>query len=102
MTIDVSAFQFYTVVPSVSIADIEPAFVGDDVTLNCSATGDIPLIYQWTMEGSTDVLNSDNTTGELNLTNIEVSDFGTYVCAVSNALQSSTASITLEQASKYL
>ena len=54
------------------------------------------------MEGSTTVLNSDNTTGELILTNLMESDFGTYVCEVSNALQTNNASINLEQASKRL
>ena len=97
-----SLFIFCAVGPSVSIADIEAAVAGDDVTLNCTATGDTPLVYQWTTEGSTTVIDSDNITGELILTNIVESDFGTYVCEVSNALQTNTASINLEQASKRL
>ena len=98
MNIDVSAFQLYTVVPSVSIADIEPAFVGDDITLSCSATGDTPLIYQWTMEGSTVVLNTDDTTGSLDLVNIQEDQFGTYLCTVTNSLGTATGEVTLERA----
>ena len=95
-------FESCAVPPSVSIADIDPAVIGDDVTLNCTASGDPPLVYQWIMEGNTTVLNSDSTTGELILTNIMESDFGTYICEVSDVLTSGTASISLEQASKSL
>ncbi|CAI8053582.1 hypothetical protein GBAR_LOCUS29303 [Geodia barretti] len=84
--------------PSVSIANIETAVAGDDVTLNCTATGDTPLVYQWTIEGSTTVLNSDNTTGTLELADIQENQFGTYVCTVTNDLGMATSEVILEQA----
>ena len=84
-----------------SVADVEAALVGDDITLNCSATGDSPLVYQWTMQGSSTILNSDNTTGILALMDITASDFGTYVCEVSNDLTTSSANTSLELASKF-
>ena len=89
------------VAPSVSVADVEAALVGDDITLNCSATGDSPLVYKWTMQGSSTILNSDNTTGILTLMDITASDFGTYVCEVSNDLATSSANTSLELASKF-
>ena len=76
------------------------AVTGDDVTLNCSATGDTPLVYQWTMQDSDIILNSDNTTGVLILTSITGAEFGTYVCTVSNNLANTTANIDVIQASK--
>ena len=80
------------------MADVEAALVGDDITLNCSATGDSPLVYQWTMQGSSTILNSDNTTGILALMDITASDFGTYVCEVSNYLGMATSDVILEEA----
>ena len=82
-----------------TIGDVDLAVPGDNVTLNCSATGDSPLTYQWTMQGNSTILNSDNSTGILNLTDIGVSDFTAYTCTVSNALGSGESSITLEQGS---
>ena len=84
-----------------TIADIEVALPGDNVTLNCSATGDTPLTYQWTIQGSADVINSDNSTGTLELLNIAESQIGTYTCTVSNALGEGVSDVTIEQASKY-
>ena len=92
----------YTGLPEVSIDDVEAALPGDNVTLTCNATGDTPLTYQWTMQGSTDSLNTDNTTGILTLTDITMNDFGTYTCTVSNALGSTASDVTLEQASKHI
>ena len=92
----------YTGLPEVSVDDVEAALPGDNVTLNCSAAGDNPLTYQWTMQGSTDSLNTDNTTGILTLTDITMNDFGTYTCTVSNVLGSTASDVTLEQASKHI
>ena len=86
--------------PEVTIAEVGLAVPGDNITLTCSATGDTPFTYQWTMQGSTDVLNSDNSTGTLELLNIAESQIGTYICTVSNDLGEGVSNITVEQASK--
>ena len=86
--------------PQVTISAIYPAVPGDNVTLNCSATGDIPLTYQWTMEGSDTTINTDTSTGILTLTNFMEDQFGTYMCNVSNVLGNGLNSINIEQASK--
>ena len=88
------------VIPEVTIATIDPAVPGDDVTLNCSATGDTPLTYQWTMEGSDTTININTSTGILTLTNFMEDQFGTYICNVSNVLGSEVNSITVVQASE--
>ena len=93
-------YFFYTALPEVSIADVEAALPGDSVILNCSATGDTPLTYQWTMEGSTDIINTDNSTGILTLTDITLTDFGTYTCNVSNTLGNTESDVSLQQASE--
>ena len=93
----------YADIPVVSIVtdEIDPLIPGDNVTLTCSATGDTPFTYQWTIEGnSTDILNTNTSSGILTLTNIVESDFGTYTCEVFNALGDDAESIVLEQASK--
>ena len=105
--------------PEVSIEGIEAALIGDNVTLNCTATGDTPFTYQWTVQGSTDILNEDSSSGiltsvqgstdilnegsssgVLTLTNITMTDFETYTCEVFNILGSSASDIVLEQGSK--
>ena len=83
-----------------TIGDVDLAVPGENVTLNCSATGDRPLTYQWTMQGSSTILNSDNSTGTLELVDIQESQFGTYTCTVTNDLGEGTDSVDLEQASK--
>ena len=85
-------------IPEVTTEEVDPAVPGDNVTLSCSATGDTPLIYQWTMEGSSVVLNTDNTTGSLDLVNIQEDQFGTYLCTVTNSLGTATGEVTLERA----
>ena len=50
------------------------------------------------MQGSSTILNSDNTTGILALMDITASDFGTYVCEVSNDLGMATSDVLLEEA----
>ena len=77
---------------------VDPAVPGDNVTLNCTATGDTPLVYQWTTEGSTTVIDSDNATGTLELADIQENQFGTYVCTVTNDLGVATNEVILEQA----
>ena len=89
------------VIPEVTIATIDLVVTGDDVTLNCSATGDTPLTYQWTVESNDTTINTDNSTGILTLTNFMEGQFGTYICNVSNVLGNGISNITVEQASKY-
>ena len=50
------------------------------------------------MEGSTTVINSDNTTGTLELADIQENQFGTYVCTVTNDLGMATSEVILQQA----
>ena len=50
------------------------------------------------MEGSTTVLNSDNTTGTLELGDIQENQFGTYVCTVTNDLGMAASEVILQQA----
>ena len=83
-----------------TIIDVNLAIPGDNVTLNCSATGDTPLTYQWTIQGNSDILNSDTSSGILELMDIQESQFGTYICTVSNALGVGVSSTVIEQASK--
>ena len=59
------------------------------------------MVYQWTIEGSTTVLNSDNITGTLELADIQENQFGTYVCTVTNDLGMATSEVILEQAGSY-
>ena len=90
------------VIPEVTIATTDPAVPGDNVTLNCSATGDTPLTYQWTMEGNDTTIITDTSTGILTLTNFTEDQFGTYICNVSNALGDKVSNITVVQASKLI
>ena len=85
-----------------TIVPINPAIPGDNVTLNCSATGDTPLTYQWTMEGNDTTINTDTSTGILTLTNFMESQYGTYICNVSNVLGNGMSNITVEQACKLI
>jgi len=80
----------------VTIALIHPVVPGDNVTLNCSATGDTPLTYQWTMEGNDTTINTDTSTGILTLINITGNQFGTYICNVSNALGDGVSNIVVQ------
>ena len=83
-----------------TIATIEPVVPGDNVTLNCSATGDTPLTYQWTTEGNETIINTDTSTGILTLIHLMEDQYGTYICNVSNVLGSEVNSITVVQASE--
>ena len=93
-----NCFLNFSELPEVSIYGVDPAVTGDNVILTCTATGDTALVYQWTMEGSTTVLNSDNTIGTLELGDIQENQFGMYVCTVTNDLGMATSEVILEQA----
>ena len=82
-----------------TINDVGLAVPGDNVTLTCSATGDTPFIYQWTIEGnSTDILNTNTSVGILELMDIQESQFVTYICTVINDLGQGMSSVNVVQA----
>ena len=95
-----TSFSFLIEIPEVTTDEVDPAIPGDNVTLQCSATGDTPFTYQWTMQGSTEVLNNDTTVGILQLPDIEENKFGTYMCSVTNALGMGASNVTVIQASE--
>ena len=85
--------------PNVTVDDVDVALPGDNVTLNCSATGDTPFTFQWTMQDSTAILSTDMT---LELMDITEDQFGTYICSVTNALGEGTSNVTIERASEFV
>ena len=93
------AFQIPVDVPDVTVGDVDVALPGDNVTLNCSAIGDTPFTFQWTMQDSTAILSTDMT---LELMDITEDQFGTYICNVTNALGEGTSSVIIERASEFV
>ena len=89
----------FVALPDVTVDDVDVALHGDNVTLTCSATGDPPLTYQWTMQDSTALLSTDMT---LELMNITEDQFGTYICNVTNALGEGASNVTIERASEFV
>jgi len=64
---------------------------GDDVPLHCDANGDpIPLVT-WKKDGQ--ILQQNNTTTSIFITNIELRDAGTYICIAKNRAGSLSQSI---------
>ena len=61
------------------------AVVGDTVTFSVVAGGTPPLTYRWRHFGAT-VVDFDRGTPTLTLTNVQLSDAGSYTCVVSNLL----------------
>ena len=88
------------VLPEVNISAIDPVLPGGNLVLTCSATGDTPLIYMWTMAGEKKVMNADNSTGKFTINNLQKKQFGIYTCKVSNNLGSGASNITVQQASE--
>src|SRR3712207_6159864 len=64
--------------------------VGSNVTMSVAASGS-GLSYQW-MKNGAPVVNESATTPNLTLTNVQVSDTGSYTAVVSNAGGSTTSS----------
>jgi hypothetical protein len=62
---------------------------GGTATFNVTATGTLPLSYQWNFNG-TNVVGATNTT--LTLTNVQVSQSGNYAVLVTNAYGSALSS----------
>jgi hypothetical protein len=62
------------------------ACLGSNVSIDCKATGDEPLFYQWLFEGAD--VTGDNVEGietsTLQITGITLSQAGTYTCMVYN------------------
>ena len=75
---------------------------GDDVTFNCSATGNSAPTFRWTKDGSvltpasTISLSSDSK--QLTITNVTREDSGQYVCEATNnvtTVQSDSATLNV-------
>ncbi|MEY2407860.1 MAG: large repetitive protein, partial [Verrucomicrobiota bacterium] len=74
-------------------------FAGSTATLNASATGTLPLHYQWFFNGTT--LLAGETAPVLTLSNLQQSQTGTYTVVVTNsggAVSSSGALLTVIEA----
>jgi hypothetical protein len=66
--------------------------IGSNVTFSCGASGDGPLLYQW--EFGSEIFPA--TTNEcLTLTNVQLSDVGSYICVVSNLAGTVTSEIAV-------
>ena len=76
-------------VPTISSNPLsQTVFVGSNVVLSAAADGTPPLQYQWWLNG-TNLLADTNTV--LNLTNVTASQFGAYSLFVTNAAGSVTS-----------
>ncbi|MGZ4963735.1 MAG: NHL domain-containing protein, partial [Limisphaerales bacterium] len=62
----------------------QTALVGDSLTMSVSTTGDLPQIYQWSLNGATLAQNGS----AISITNAQLSDAGTYRVVVSNSVGS--------------
>jgi hypothetical protein len=67
----------------------QTAIAGSTVNLSVGASGTLPLMYQWTM-GETNLPGATNAV--LTLTNVQMSQAGTYSVMVTNAYGSATSS----------
>ena len=82
-----------------TIASIDPVPIGFQATLSCSVSGTTPLTYNWTRQDNpSDVLSTDQV---YTFTISDSSDYGSYVCGVSNSLGSDTDNVTVIQASEF-
>ena len=70
----------------------QTATVGSNVTLTVSATGSIPLSYQWLVNGTT---LTGATASSLTLTNVQMNQAGNYSVVVSNSAGSASSSNAL-------
>ena len=62
------------------------AWIGDTLTLNCSATGDPQPVISWKKQGSQlPVRRSQQTNGALVIRDIKNEDAGNYICVAKSA-----------------
>ena len=91
--------HYSTALPMATIASIDPVPIGFQATLSCSASGTTPLTYNWTRpDNPSDVLSTDQV---YTFTISDSSNYGSYVCGVSNSLGSDTDNVTVIQASEF-
>jgi predicted outer membrane repeat protein len=89
-TVDLGVYEFET--PTAPTINGQPTdqsvTVGSNATFSVSATGSVPLYYQWTFN-----LNAipDATYASLTLTNVQPSQAGNYAAIVSNSVSSVTS-----------
>jgi hypothetical protein len=75
-----------------SISTNQTVVAGRTATITVVVNGLPPLSYQWSY-GATNIANATNAT--LTLTNVQLTDTGTYSVLVTNTLGSTNASVTL-------
>ena len=60
--------------------------IGTNTTLNCSATGDPPLVINWKRQGSgLPVGRSEQINGTLVISDVRENDAGNYICVATSA-----------------
>ncbi len=64
---------------------------GTNVTFNAAASGTAPIGYQWWFNGTNRLANATNTS--LNLTNVQLSNDGTYTLVATNAGSAATSQV---------
>ena len=84
-------------------ADVIRVAVGGDVTLTCTVTRAIPMIYTYTwtnVDTSNDTSNTllGETTATLILSSITEEEIATYRCDVNNSAGTGSDTIIIEQA----
>ena len=73
---------------------VRPAIVeyGDELTLNCTASGGPANMFRWFKD---DVLLQGNNDNVLEITAVRAADGGLYECMVNNTAGNSTVNITI-------
>jgi hypothetical protein len=89
----VSGVQIMSSAPAAPSITNQPASgtvnVGQNATFSVGATGSLPMSYQWSFNGTT-IINATNAT--LTLTNVQLSQAGSYAVLVSNWVGSASSS----------
>lgn len=93
---DIGAHEYHASATGAPVIAAPPvsqsARVGDEVTFTVIASGNEPMTYAWTKNGSP---VSGATTGTLTLSALSLGDAGDYTVTVTNALDSATSIATL-------
>ena len=74
-------------------------FIGEEVVLECQASGTPPLAITWRRGGVNETLSAVE--GRLHLSNVDPSDGGMYVCSVTNTFGTDSAPVTVTVIGKY-